>query len=401
MTALWLLSLFVFSYPIAMSVVWVIGGLYYWFNYELKEKKGLYSLKTYPSVTILVPCHNEAQTIEITCKNLSVLDYDNYQVIFIDDASKDNTAALIRPFVAKYPYFHLLCLRENQGKAGALNAALKLVKTPFVLVLDADTLISGKTLKWLVLPFTRRTNLAAVTANPIPYNKDCFLSKFQTGEFMSIIGLIKRSQSIFGYLFTISGCATLYKTNLLREVGGFSSITATEDIDITWRIQVPNRLKEYWKQRKRWAMGGWHLLRTHKDIFSNRHLRHLWILYFDFVLAYTWAFCLVTAILLALLSVSLDLNLGFSFLPFPYCAFALTAFSIQSICALRLNSFYDPSIKECLLYVPWYPLFFYLVGAVLIVRTSLKGLFGDLKNSGKWSSPQRLSLKQVGQGRST
>lgn len=146
-------------------------------------------------------------------------------------------------------------------------------------------------------------------------------------------------------------------------------------------------------------MGGWHLLRTHKDIFFKRHLRHLWVLYLDFVLAYIWAFCLITAILLALLSVSLDLNLGLNFIPFPYCAFALTAFSIQSVCALRLNLFYDQSIKECLLYIPWYPLFFYIVGAVLIVRTSLQGLFGNLNNSGKWSSPQRLSIKQFGQER--
>jgi biofilm PGA synthesis N-glycosyltransferase PgaC len=409
------ISSFVFFYPLAMSIVWMIGGLYFWLNYELKEKGGLSTLKTCPPISILVPCHNEAKTIELTLRNLSSLAYDNYQVIFIDDASQDHTADIIRAYTAKYPYFHLLRLQENQGKAGALNTALRYVTTSYVLVLDADTIVSGKTLKWLVLPFTRRSDLGAVTANPLPMNRDCFLSKLQTAEFMSIIGLIKRTQGIIGYFFTITGCATLFKTEVLRQIGGFSSITATEDIDVTWRIQkasykiwfqpqavafiqVPNRLRDFWKQRKRWAAGGWHLLRSHRTIFCHWKFRHLWLLFLDFTLAYSWAFCLISIALLAILSFIGGLNLGLKFMPFPHYTLAILIYLLQSMCALRLNSFYDRTIKKCFIYIPWYPLFFFLIGAVLIVWTAPKSLFGSLKDSGKWSSPGRLSADSLKQG---
>ena len=184
-----LMSLYVYSYPIAMSIIWIIGCLYFWISYEFKDKRALNTLHTFPNISILVPCHNEEASIGFTCENLSSLEYGNYQVLFIDDCSKDNTADIIRTYVNKYPYFHLISLKENLGKAGALNTALKYVNTSFVLVMDADTVINGQTLKWLVLPFTRRANLGAVTANPIPFNKNGFLSRFQTAEFTSIIGL--------------------------------------------------------------------------------------------------------------------------------------------------------------------------------------------------------------------
>ncbi len=404
-----LLAMFVFFYPIAMSVIWTIGGIYFWVNYELKEKNSLNTLKTFPNISILVPCHNEANSIALTCKNLSSLDYENYRVIFIDDCSRDNTADIIRSFVDRFPYFHLIRLKENLGKAGALNTALKYLNTSFVLVLDADTIINGQTLKWLVLPFTRRSNLGAVAANPIPYNKDSFLSKFQTAEFMSIIGLIKRTQGIIGHIFTVTGCTTLYKTDLLRKIGGFSTITATEDIDVTWKIQkasyniwfqpqalafiqVPNNLKEYWKQRKRWATGGWHLLRTHKDIFRHWRLRHLWLLFLDFVLAYSWAFCFVFLAIYSILSVLFSLDIDLNLIPSLHVTAAICAYVIQQICALGINSAYDKDIKSCFIYIPWYPIFFFMIGTILIVWTSPKSLFGNLKNSGKWSSPKRFHI---------
>lgn len=403
------LTMFVFIYPIAMSIIWIIGGIYFWTIYEVKEKGSVSSLNTFPNISILVPCHNEANSIALTCKNLSSLEYENYRVLFIDDCSQDNTADIIRSFVDKFPHFHLIRLQENMGKAGALNTALKYVNTTLVMVLDADTIISGETIKWLVLPFTRRANLGAVAANPIPYNKDSFLSKFQTAEFMSIIGLIKRTQGIIGHIFTVTGCTTLYKTDLLRKIGGFSTITATEDIDVTWKIQkasykvwfqpqalafiqVPNNLKEYWKQRKRWATGGWHLLRTHKDIFCHWRLRHLWLLFLDFILAYTWAFCFISLMIFSVISIVFGFNLGLELIPSTHMTLAILIYLIQQICALGINFAYDKDIKGCFIYIPWYPIFFFMIGAVLIVWTSPKSLFGNLKNSGKWSSPKRFHL---------
>jgi len=390
-----------------MSIIWIIGSIYFLFHHEVRDKDIENLLKNYPSITILVPCHNEGKTVDRTCKRLSCLDYPNYQVVFIDDYSQDNTESILRGYIDKISFLHLISLNENHGKAGALNIALDSVMTQFVLVLDADTIIDSNTLKYLVIPFLHKSKLGAVTANPIPDNRKSFLSKIQTVEFMSIIGLIKRSQSIFGYLFTVSGCATLYNTNILKKVNGFSTVTATEDIDVTWRIQragyrvwfqpralaliqVPNTIRDYWKQRKRWATGGWHFLRTHKDIFSNRKLYHLWPLFIDFILSYLWAFCFTTVLFIWIISLFTSSNAELIQTVFINGSITSIVCLIQMFFAVIINIPYDNDIKSCLFWIPWYPVFFFLVGAFLVIWSAPKSLFGSLNDSGKWKSPKRL-----------
>jgi len=389
-----------------MSIVWIIGSLYYLIFHELKDKNIEQLLKKHPAITILVPCYNEAATIERTCKNLICLDYPNYQVIFIDDYSKDNTRDILSSYTDKLSFFHLISLNENQGKAGALNTALECVRTPFVLILDADTIINGNTLKYLVMPFFYKSKLCAVTANPIPYNRKSFLSKIQTVEFSSIIGLIKRSQSITGHLFTVSGCSTLYNTDILKKVNGFSTITATEDIDVTWRIQragykvwfqphaialiqVPKTLREYWKQRKRWATGGWHFLRTHIDIFFNIRLIYLWPLFIDFILSYLWAFSFTIVLTVWIVSLFTSVNADIIQNVFVNGSALSIICVIQMFFAVLINVKYDKDLKKYLYWTPWYPIFFFLIGALLIIWSAPKSLFGNLEDSGKWNSPKR------------
>lgn len=200
-----------------------------------------------------------------------LLSCPNYRVVFINDASTDDTAAIIRQFLPANSNFHLLNLTQNCGKARALNYALtSTVTTSITVVIDADTLLAPYTLKYLVAPFCNQPRLGAVTGNPLALKRSNILEKLQTAEFSSIIGLIKRAQRVAGRVFTVSGCVAAYRTEVLEEVGGFSPYTATEDIDITWRfqrhfyevwfmpqavafIQCPSTFREYWKQRKRWA----------------------------------------------------------------------------------------------------------------------------------------------------
>jgi len=401
------LSYFVFLYPLVMSAVWVVGGLDFWRRRERSPERDRERWpSSWPPVTVLVPCRNEEATIAATCENLRRLDYPDYRVIFIDDASTDRTAEVIRGYLAEVPYFHLLCLQENRGKAGALNAALAFVETPLVVVQDADTHLGREALKWLAAPFLRQPRLGAVTANPIPRNRRGFWGNFQAAEFASIIGLIKRSQRVLGRILTVSGCATMYRTEVLRRAGGFSEATATEDIDVTWRIQkvfcevwfepravayiqVPTSLRQLWKQRKRWALGGWHLLRTHWDVFTDWRWRRLWPVYVDFVLGYAWAFAFVGASLLWALSMFTGLAGGISPVPAWHGAVASVVCLVQMAAAVAANRRYDPGLPASLFWVPWYPLVFFAVMAVAAVYTAPKGLFGSLKGAGRWQSPAR------------
>ena len=401
-----MLFTYIFIYPIILSIIWVCGGLFFAWKNERKSSYEKRFSKVMPHVTILVPCYNEEKTIHLTCNNLRSLDYSNYRVLFIDDGSKDQTSNIIQSYVDKLPYFHLLKMERNCGKASALNNALPLVETPLVLILDADTILDRKALKWLIAPFVFKPNIGAITANVFPKDCQSFWSKVQSSEFASIIGLIKRAQSVWGSIFTVSGCSTLYKTEVLKQIGGFSPFTATEDIDISWRIQrtfnrvlfepkalafisVPKSIGEYIKQHKRWVMGGWHLLRQHKNVFKNPKLYRLWMVYIELVLSCFWAFCFTGSLIYLILSF---LNGGenmFSFIPEWYGAYASVLYLIQTTIGIVLGYRYNKDLIKSLQTACWYPLIFFVINPALVVFSCIKGLFGNTEVSGRWNSPAR------------
>lgn len=401
---------FTFLYPVIMSIIWIIGGLYYWWRRERKNKNVKWP-EAWPPVTILVPCHNEERSIEATCQALSSLDYPDYRVVFIDDASTDGTAEKLRRWTGSIPSFHLLRLTVNQGKARALNIGLNIaVHTPLTVVIDADTLVTPACLKWLAAPFCTQPRLGAVSGNPLVYNRNTLLENVQAAEFASILGLIKRSQRSLGRMLTVSGCITAFRTDVLKKVGGFSYRSATEDIDITWSIQrsyhevwfepraiafiqVPTTIKDYWKQRCRWSLGGWHLLRTHWGIFTSWNWRRLWPVYIDFVISYLWSFCFVLGTMLWFIAkLFWQKTLGLTPLPAWYGAILSFTCLLQFATALLCNHRYDRKLFRSFFWVPWYPIFFFCSGALTVVYTSIKGLFGDLESAGKWKSPTRNYL---------
>lgn len=414
-----LFSYYVFLFPLVMSVVYAVGGVYFWFRREKRSEATERTIPTeqWPHVTILVPVHNEGATIQDTMQNLSSLDYPDYDVVFIDDNSVDNSADIIREHLKTAQNFHLIHLSKNVGKAAALNNALtRIGDTPIVVVLDADTTLKSDALKWLTLPFTYQPRLGAVTGNPVARNRKNLLEKIQTAEFASIIGLLKRSQRVMGRVLTVSGCATAYRTDVLIKVGGFSSNSATEDIDITWKLQkahyevwfapkavayieVPASFSSYWKQRERWALGGWHLLRTHKDIFQRWEHRRLWPIYAEFFLSYIWSLLFVFGTATWIIT-SLFVGEPVGLNPVPAWTGAVLIFAclFQFGAALLVNRQYDETLWQAFFYVPWYPLFFYVINALTVVWTAPKGLMGSLNNVGKWQSPARRTVKSLIQG---
>jgi poly-beta-1,6-N-acetyl-D-glucosamine synthase len=404
-----IIGYFILIYPISMAVVWVVSALIFWWKYERCKEVNVKSITDWPMVTILIPCHNEEEIIGRTCKELLHLEYPNYQVVFIDDDSRDRTSEIIREWVNHRPNYHLLRILENQGKSNALNSALAITSnTPVTIVMDADTIPHPLSLKILVKELFSNENMGAVTGQPIVYNRGNVLEKLQTVEFTSIIGLIKRAQNLYGHIFSISGCITAFKTEALHRVNGFSARTATEDIDITWTlqrakyrvkyvpqavayIQVPNKVMEFWKQRKRWALGGWHLLRTHKDILLFWKHRRLWVIYIDIMLSYIWSILFISGSLIWILSSFFYINNSFVVNPLPTVSSILIIICvIQFGIAITLNRKYDPEIKSYFYLIPWYPFFYFIVGALSVSRTSLKGLFKSLDSAGKWRSPARI-----------
>jgi len=399
---------FLFWFPVLTSVLWMISGI----NFYLKKEREDYEVedKELPPLTILIPAHNEEKFIKETLEAIKNLNYQKFEVIVIDDNSSDRTSDVVEEYL-KYENFHLIKLLKNVGKAKALNIGLKFVKTDLIVVIDADTILEKDSLRYMSHHFNKIPRLGAVTGNPRVLNRTNLLTYIQTAEFSSIICLIKRAQRAIGRIFTVSGAFTMYNKNIIEEVGGFSPCTATEDIDITWKlekkfynvfyeprgiayIRVPERIKELIRQRKRWALGGWHLIRKHKDLFLNLKYKRLFIPFLEFLLAYIWSILFVVLTFLWILSKLISYK-GFTISPIPtwYGAFislvCLTQFLVSSI----LDRKYDKEIFKYYFFVVWYPIIYWTLNPFLVVLTMFDGLFGEIESKGKWIPPDRNIIK--------
>jgi biofilm PGA synthesis N-glycosyltransferase PgaC len=158
------------------------------------------------------------------------------------------------------------------------------------------------------------------------------IGRVQVGEFSSIIGLIKRTQRVFGRIFTVSGVVVAFRKALDR-VDYWSTDMITEDIDVSWKLQLdhwsifyepralcwilmPETVGGLWKQRLRWAQGGAEVLfKNIRGIWQWRH-RYLWPLLFEYCLSTGWAFTfLLSVIFWAWASSSLPRRLPSSLMP--------------------------------------------------------------------------------------
>jgi biofilm PGA synthesis N-glycosyltransferase PgaC len=236
-----------------------------------------------PPVSVLIPCRNEAQRLPATLAAVLALRWQQLEVLVIDDASDDGSAALLESIAAREPRLRLLRLERHGGKAAALNAGVRLARHPWLLCLDADSRPAPEALAWLMATCRRDPRLAAVTGNLRVANLGGLLGRLQAGEFALIMGVIKRAQSQLGYLFCASGAVVLLRRRALEAVGGWDPSQLTEDIDLTWRLQragwrvgfaaralvwtaMPDRLAPLWRQRLRWARGGLQVLLANRDL---------------------------------------------------------------------------------------------------------------------------------------
>lgn len=403
-TVINIVSNFLFWFPVITSILWIISAIHFYYSKE----KNIVEIdeNALPPVTIVIAAHNEEKFIKDTLEALKNLNYPKYDVIIVDDASKDKTPQIIEEYL-NFENFHFIKLKKNVGKAKAINIGLIHSKSDLIVVIDADTILDKNSIKYMAHHFLKIPRLAAVTGNPRVLNRTNILTYIQTAEFSSIISLLKRAQRSIGRIFTVSGAFTMYNKNVLKKVGCFSHLTATEDIDITWRIEknfynifyepraiawirVPENLKELIRQRKRWALGGWHMLRKHFDILFNFKYKRLIFTFIEFLLAYIWSILFVILTFLWFLS-KLFLYRGFSISPIPtwYGAFISLVCLIQFLVSATLDKNYDREIFKYYFYVVWYPIIYWTLNPILVFITLKEGLFGKLEGKGVWRPPDR------------
>jgi len=138
-----------------------------------------------PFVSILIPAHNEEFVIKDTIANALSIEYENFEVIVIDDRSTDNTAKVLEKLSAEYK--NLSChIREKDafpGKSAVLNEILPLTKGDVICVFDADARVRTNFLK-KIIPYLADPDVGAAQARKVISNKEInLLTRCQDNEY--------------------------------------------------------------------------------------------------------------------------------------------------------------------------------------------------------------------------
>ena len=281
-------------------------------------------------MAIVVPAYNEETLIVDTVNSLDSLEYPDYEVVIVNDGSTDDTlGVLLDAFEftridAEYPVDLecepvrgiyrddteglVLIDKENGGKGDALNAGLYFTDQTLFCSIDADSIIERGALSDVVEPFMTHPDETAATGGAVRIaNGSTFhggeltdirvprsrLVRFQIFEYLRAFLLGRVGLSNLGSLLIISGAFGMFKTDLLREIGGYDTDSITEDMEMVVRLhrhlqeregsydivslprpvvwtEAPESLSVLSRQRRRWFRGLLDTLVKHRDAIGRR-----------------------------------------------------------------------------------------------------------------------------------
>lgn len=399
-----LIELIVFWYPVTMGMLWVIGGIIYYFRIERKDPL---PLPTTPMVSVLVPAFNESDNIIDVVTRLNELDYPNYEILILNDGSSDDTAIKATWLANKYERVRFVDLQENCGKANALYLGYMASRGEFLVCVDGDSYLSKDCLRHLMAHFVNPRNgerVGAVTGNPRVRNRSSLFAKIQLCEYASIISLIKRTQRIWGKVMTVSGVVVAYRKQALMDCGLWDRDMITEDIGVTWKLErnfwdvryepnalcwmlVPETLKGLVKQRKRWAQGGQEVMFRHAGIFKSWRRRRMYPIYIEQTMSLIWVVLWLLLTLTEIFKLFYDAG---SYLPYLWKSqFLAVVCMVQFVVALNLEKQYDKGIFKYMISAAWYPLIYWIVSGIVALMALPSTIASRKKKLATWSSPDR------------
>jgi cellulose synthase/poly-beta-1,6-N-acetylglucosamine synthase-like glycosyltransferase/peptidoglycan/xylan/chitin deacetylase (PgdA/CDA1 family)/spore germination protein YaaH len=285
----WVLQwVFVIGIVLGLGRLIVIGALALaqWFRSRRRERTHAGSSYA-PFVSVIVPAYNEELVIANTINSLLASDYENFEIIVVDDGSLDRTGEIVRDKFAADQRVQLFSA-ANEGKAAALNFGLRHAKGEIVIALDADTLFATQTIGALAHRF-HDPAIGAVAGNAKVGNRINIVTRWQALEYITSQNMDRRAFASLNCITVVPGAVGAWRRNLIEQAGGFQADTLAEDQDLTLGIrrlgysigyeedaiawtEAPDRLGTLARQRFRWAFGTLQCMRKHIDaLFRPRY----------------------------------------------------------------------------------------------------------------------------------
>jgi len=349
-----------------------------------------------PPITIIAPAHNEEKSIRVAVRNLLELDYPQLEVVIVNDGSTDRTltemqeefrlrpvrtvyipevnSAAVRGLYRSDVDERLVVVDKEAGgsKADAVNAGLNVATSPYVCIVDADSVLERDALLRIMVPILADPKRVVAVGGIVRVLNGSEIERgqlrrvrlprksievIQVIEYLRAFLIGREAWGQGNMLMIISGAFGVFRTDLVRAVGGYRPRAIGEDFDLVARLQrhlleknadyrihfvpdpmcwteVPSDLKSLGRQRARWQKGLLDVLWPNRDmLFRPRYGR-----IGSFALPYLWLFELfapvveivgIATIILAACLGALSREFFLQFLIFGY-AFA-TVISIGSV----------------------------------------------------------------------
>lgn len=284
----------------------------------------------YVPVSVLVPAYNEEVTIVDSIKSLLQLDYRLYEIIVVDDGSKDDTSKVLieayqlkkvnRPIhrkIACKPHHDIyeakvgnirltLICKENGGKGDALNMGINASRYPYFVCLDADSMLQRDSLERIVQPVLEDDDIVAVgglirVAQCVEMEDGQVKGYHLPLSPITCMQVVEYDRSFlasrilmdqFNGNLIISGAFGLFKKDVVVAAGGYDTDTLGEDMELVVKLhvfcrnnqrkysiryepnavcwsQAPASLRDLMKQRRRWYLGLFQSMTKYHQIFAN------------------------------------------------------------------------------------------------------------------------------------
>ena len=281
-----LLYLFFSAIFLAMGRVILMGILALRQFYEDKKEipKRLANINL-PPVSIIVPAYNEEITATKTIESLLQTRYNDFEIIFVDDGSKDRTFDIVKATYGDNPRVKVTT-KPNGGKASALNFGIAIASHDFVICIDADTQLKDDAVYHLMSYFTDE-EIGAVAGTVKVGNEKNLITKWQSIEYITAQNMDRRAFDLLNSITVVPGAIGAFRKTAITKAGGFTYDTLAEDCDLTMRIlkqdyivkncaeaiaytEAPESINMLLKQRFRWSFGVMQSFWKNRDALFNR-----------------------------------------------------------------------------------------------------------------------------------
>ncbi len=391
LSIVFIISVILIWFMIAYQLVLTLAGFFHYILSRREQQSIDRREFDYPTVSILIPAHNEEKVIGSTVEAMLRLEYppDKLDILVINDGSADATGAIVSRYAdrdSRVRLFNVPPGEGGQGKSRVLNIGLRQTHAEYIAIYDADNTPHPSALRYLMAQLLTDRSLGAVLGKFRTFNKTRnLLTRFINIETLSFQSMLQAGRWQLFKIATLPGTNFVVRRDLLDKLGGWDESAITEDSELSIRIYMEGyRIKyipysvtheqepESWgvwiKQRTRWVRGnnyvGWKFL---KEIarFKNKVLAFE-MLYF-FSLYYVFLVAIVSSDVLFILGFFKFVMIT---LPGPYTTVwivALILFLLEILLALAYDheDKFSNLLLTILMYFTYCQFWIYIVGKAI------------------------------------